>query len=181
MEEKSKTTVLNVKDWIILSTTMIAAVLTILALIWQVPPTRGIVSVTFLLMVAFILFVNSVSSNSKASFELKLEDFDEVKVKRFVSFAEYTFGMGFTLVIIGFSILGYVYLLDFIGQVLYALLLPIVFLVVAWIMIIIYNTINYSGKSFKGLRSIKRNLWVIMEFICLVAIFVDFFLISFII
>ncbi len=181
MEEKSKTTVLNVKDWIVLSTTMIAAVLTILALIWQVPPTRGIVSVTFLLMVAFILFVNSVSSNSKASFELKLEDFDEVKVKRFVSFAEYTFGMGFTLVIIGFSILGYVYLLDFIGQIFYALLLPIVFLAVAWILIIIYNTINYSGFSFKGLRSIKRNLWIIMELICLVAIFLDFFLIPFII
>ncbi len=181
MEEKSKTTILNVKDWIVLSTTMIAAVLTILALIWQVPPTRGIVTVTFLLMVSFILFINSVSANSRASFELKLEKFDEKKVKRFVSFAEYTFGMGFTLVIIGFSILGYVYLLDFIGQVLYALLLPIVFLVVAWIMIIIYNTINYSGKSFKGLRSIKRNLWVIMEFICLVAIFIDFFLIPYII
>ena len=181
MEKKSNNTILNVKDWIVLSTTMIAAVLTILALIWQVPPARGIVSVTFLLMVSFILFVNSVSANSKASFELKLEDFDEIKVKRFVGFAEYTFGMGFTLVIIGFSILGYVYLLDFIGHSLFALLLPIVFLVVAWIMIIIYNTINYSGKSFKGLRSIKRNLWVIMEFTGLVAIFLDFFLIPFII
>jgi len=111
MEENSQNKILNVRDWIILSTTMIAAVLTILALIWQVPPTRGIVTATFLLMVAFILFVNSVSSNSRASFELKLEDFDEVKVNRFVSFAEYTFGMGFTLVIIGFSILTYVYLL----------------------------------------------------------------------
>ena len=181
MEEKSQNTILNVRDWIVLSTVMIGAVLTILALVWQVPPTRGIVTVTFLLMVAFILFVNSVSANSRAQFELKLEDFDEIKVNRFVSFAEYTFGMGFTLVIIGFSILGYVYLLDFIGQGLYALLLPIVFIVVAWIMIIIYNTINYSGKSLKGLRSIKRNLWVIMEFICLVAIFIDFFLIPFII
>ena len=132
-------------------------------------------------MISFILFVNSVSSNSRANFEVKSDEFDEKKIKRFVSFAEYTFGMGFTLVIIGFSILGYVYLLDFIGHVLYALLLPIVFLAVAWIMIIIYNTINYSGKSFKGLRSIKRNLWVIMEFICLAALFIDFFLIPFII
>ncbi len=180
MEEKSQNTILNVRDWIVLSTVMIGAVLTILALVWQVPPTRGIVTVTFLLMVAFILFVNSVSANSRAQFELKLEDFDEIKVNRFVSFAEYTFGMGFTLVIIGFSILGYVYLLDFIGHVLYALLLPIVFLVVAWIMIIIYNTINYSGFSFKGLRSIKRNLWILMEFISLAAIFLDFFLIPFI-
>ena len=71
MEEKNKNTILNVKDWIILSTTMIAAVLTILALIWQVPPTRGIVTVTFLLMISFILFVNSVSSNSRANFEVK--------------------------------------------------------------------------------------------------------------
>ena len=181
MEENSQNTILNVRDWIVLSTTMIAATLTILALIWQVPPARGIVTVTFLLMVSFILFVNSVSANSRAAFELKLEDFDEIKVNRFVSFAEYTFGMGFTLVIIAFSILGYVYLLDFIGHLLYALLLPIVFLVVAWIMIIIYNTISYSGKSFKGLRSIKRNLWVIMEFISLAAIIVDFFLIPFII
>ena len=181
MEENSHKTILNVRDWIILSTTMIAAVLTILALIWQVPPTRGIVTVTFLLMISFILFVNSVSANSRASFELKLEEFDEVKVNRFVSFAEYSFGMGFTLVIIGFSILGYVYLLDFIGHLLYAILLPIVFLVVAWIMIIIYNTINFSGFSFKGLRSIKRNLWIIMEFLSLVAIFIDFFLIPFII
>ena len=181
MEENSQKTILNVRDWIILSTTMIAAVLTILALIWQVPPTRGIVSVTFLLMISFILFVNSVSANSRASFELKLEEFDEIRVNRFVSFAEYSFGMGFTLVIIGFSVLGYVYLLDFIGHLLYALLLPIVFLVVAWIMIIIYNTIYYSGFSFKGLRSIKRNLWIIMQFVSLVAIFIDFFLIPFII
>jgi hypothetical protein len=181
MEDDDQNVVLNVRDWIILSTTMIAAVLTILALIWQVPPTRGIVTVTFLLMVSFILFVNSVSSNSRANFELKLKNYDEKKVNRFISFAEYTFGMGFTLVIIGFSILGYVYLLDFVGQVFYALLLPIVFLVVAWAMIIIYNTISYSGKAFKGLRSIKRNLWVIMEFICLVAIFLDFFLIPYII
>ena len=181
MEENSQNTILNVRDWIVLSTTMIAAVLTILALIWQVPPTRGIVTVTFLLMLAFILFVNSVSSNSRAAFELKSEEYDEVKVNRFVSFAEYTFGMGFTLVIIGFSILTYVYLLDFIGQVLYALLVPSIFLVVTWILIIIYNTISYSGKSFKGLRSIKRNLWVIMEFLCLVAIFIDFFMIPFII
>jgi len=89
MEEESQNTILNVRDWIVLSTVMIGAVLTILALVWQVPPTRGIVTVTFLLMVAFILFVNSVSANSRAQFELRLEDFDEIKVNRFVSFAEY--------------------------------------------------------------------------------------------
>ncbi|HEA70506.1 MAG TPA: hypothetical protein ENH98_01125, partial [archaeon] len=57
---------INVKDFITLSTVMIGAVLTILALIWQVPPVSGIGTVTFLLMLSFILFVNSVSANSKA-------------------------------------------------------------------------------------------------------------------
>ena len=41
---------INVRDWIILSTTMIGIVLTILALIWQNVPSNGIVTVTFLLM-----------------------------------------------------------------------------------------------------------------------------------
>lgn len=59
---------LNVKDWITLSTVMIGAVLTILALIWQLPTLDGIVTSTFLLMLSFIFFVNSVSANSKAHF-----------------------------------------------------------------------------------------------------------------
>ncbi len=56
MEENRENKTLNVKDWIILSTTMIAAVLTILALVWQVRPSSGIVSATFLLMLSFIFF-----------------------------------------------------------------------------------------------------------------------------
>ena len=48
MEQNNNAKNLNVRDWIVLSTTMIAAVLTILALIWQACPSTGIVSATFL-------------------------------------------------------------------------------------------------------------------------------------
>ncbi|MFX0136729.1 MAG: hypothetical protein ACFFDN_24040 [Candidatus Hodarchaeota archaeon] len=165
---------INVRDWIVLSTVMIGAVLTILALIWSNPPSTGIISVTFLLMLAFIFFVNSVTSNSKAHFEADLGDVSEKRINRFVTFAEYSFGLGFTFVISGFTILGYKYLLgpskEFI-----ALILPITFLVITWIIIIIYNIINYAGKAFKALRSLKRNLWILLELICLVIIFFDFF------
>jgi hypothetical protein len=178
--EKSEEKI-NVRDWIILSTTMIGAVLTILALIWQFPPTRGIVTTTFLLMLSFILFVNSVSANSRAKFELRLKNFDLKKVNRFVSFAEYTFGLGFTLVIIGFSVLGYMYLMEFTLESIYAFILPVTFLLVAWILIFIYNSINYSGKSIKGLRSMKRNLWIFIELGSLAAIIVDYFIFRFII
>jgi len=166
---------INVKDWITLSTVMIGAVLTILALIWQVPPTNGIVTPTFLLMVSFIFFVNSVSANSKAQFEANLGKVKEERINRFVIFAEYSFGLGFTLIITGFTILGYEYLLDYIGRELVTLLLPITFLVTTWAVIFIYNLINYFGKPLGALRSLKRNLWILLELICLIIIIFDFF------
>ena len=175
MEEERENKALNVKDWIILSTTMIAAVLTILALVWQVPPSSGIVSATFLLMLSFIFFVNSVSTNSKANYETRAGHMPEEQINRFVMFAEYSFGFGFTLVITAFSILGYKYLLGFVGRELYVLFLPIVFLLTAWVIIFIYNCINYSGKVLKGLRSLKRNLWTLLEIACLVFIIFDYF------
>jgi len=172
-EEKKQ---INVRDWITLSTVMMGAVLTILALIWQLPPTSGgIGSVTFLLMLSFILFVNSVSANSKANFEANLKGTIEERVNRFVTFAEFSFGLGFTFVISGFTILGYKYLLDSIGRNLVTLMLPITFLLTAWIMIFIYNVINYSGKALKAIRSMKRNLWMFLELISLVIIIFDFF------
>ena len=172
-EEKKQ---INVRDWITLSTVMMGAVLTILALIWQDPPASGgIGSVTFLLMLSFILFVNSVSANSKANYEANLKETIEERVNRFVTFAEFTFGLGFTFVIAGFTILGYKYLLENIGRTLVTLMLPLTFLLTAWILIFIYNIINYSGKALKAIRSLKRNLWIFLELICLVVILFDFF------
>jgi len=171
----SKEDKINVKDWIVLSTTMIGIVLTILALIWQNVPSNGIVIATFLLMIAFILFVNSVSANSSAKFQIKRSDADLEKVNKFVSFAEYSFGLGFTFVINAFTFLGYKYLIDFVGKNYLTLALPITFLITAWILILIYNNINYSGKSLKSLRSLKRNLWILLEFISLIFILLDFF------
>ncbi|MFX1410021.1 MAG: hypothetical protein ACFFA6_06695 [Promethearchaeota archaeon] len=175
-DEKSKPEKINVRDWIVLSTVMIGAVLTILALIWSNPPLEGgIGSVTFLLMLSFVFFVNSVTTNSKAHFEANLENFNEKRIKRFVIFAEYSFGLGFTLVITGFSILGYKYLLDNFGRELIVLILPIVFLGSAWVIIFIYNIINYIGRPFKAIRNLKRNLWILLELVCLILIVFDFF------
>ena len=154
---------------------MIGALLTILALIWQFKPTNGIITVTFLIMMAFILFINSVTANSRAHFEANIEGSSEAKVKRFVSFAEYTFGLGFTFVIIGFAILGYKYLLDFTNRHIIALMLPVTILVLAWLLMAIYNIISYSGKGFKVVRSIKRNIWAILELGCLGLIILDYY------
>jgi hypothetical protein len=169
-----ETTKINVRDWITLSTVMIGAVLTILALIWQVPPPSGIVTSTFLLLISFVFFVNSVSANSKAHFEATQGNSTQKQIQRFVRFAEYSFGLGFTLVISGFSLLGYEYLLFSAGREIITLMLPISFLVIAWAMIFIYNIISFTGKTLKAIRSIKRNLWIFLELIVLVVIIFDF-------
>ena len=174
-EEESKE--INVRDWITLSTIMIGAVLTILALIWQVAPSSGIVSVSFLLMLSFILFVNSVSTNSRAKFDSK-SNISFKQVMKWIRFAEYSFGLGFTFVICGFSILSYKYLLDFTNRQLIALILPISFLITTWALIFVYNVINYSTKakkSFNAVRSLKRNIWILLEFGCLILIIFDYF------
>ncbi len=165
----------NVKDWIVLSTTMIGALLTILALIWQFKPKHGIITVTFLLMMAFILFINSVTANSRAHYESQFEEISEKKIKRFINFAEYTFGLGFTFVIIGFVILGYKYLIDFTDGHIMALILPVVILLLAWILMFIYNIISYSGKGLKVVRNLKRNIWLLIELGFLGLIILDYY------
>ena len=173
--QENETKKINVQDWITLSSVMIGAILTILALIWQVPLPNGIVTATFLLMLAFIFIVNSVTANSKAHFEANSGNVSEKRINRFIRFAEYTFGLGFTFIIMGFAILSYEYLLNYAGRQLITLLLPITFLFTAWIMIFIYNVINYSDKPLGAVRNLKRNLWIFLELICLVAIIMDFF------
>ncbi len=175
MSNEERIQKINVKDWIVLSTVMIGAVLTILALIWQEPPPTTKSTTTFLLMISFIFFINSVSANSKAQFEANLGNVSEERIKRFVMFAEYSFGLGFSLVITGFTILGYGYLLFFTSHELIALILPITFLVTTWVIILIYNIINYSGKPLGAIRSLKRNLWILLELVCLIIIIFDFF------
>lgn len=165
---------LNVKDWITLSSVMIGAVLTILALIWQQPPPSGIVLSTFLLMISFIFFVNSVSTNSKAYFEAKAGKISDQKLEKWTFFAEYTFGVGFTCVICAFAILGYEYLIVFLGgRFLLALILPITFIVTALCLMIIYNVINYDG-TLAAFKNMKRNIWAIIEIVCIVFIILDF-------
>jgi len=152
---------------------MIGAVLTILALIWQEPPAanKGIVTATFLLMISFIFFVNSVSTNSKANFEARSGKTPEDKINQWVTFAEYSFGFGFTLVVCGFSLLGYAYLMGFTNGAITALLLPLVYIVITLIIILTYNTINTGNP----LGSIKRTIWAILELLFVILICIDYF------
>jgi len=125
---------ISFKDLIIYNTVLIGAILTVFTLIWQTPPTNGIITVSFYLFISFTFFVNSVSANSKANFYYRSSEV-EVSMKhgeRLMTFAEVLFGFGFTLVISALSILGYEYLKDFTSQHLISFLLPVIFLAAFW-------------------------------------------------
>jgi hypothetical protein len=174
----------NVTDWIQIGGFLIAAQLTIIALIWQAKPTNGIYTVTLLLMISFAFFVNSVFSNSKANFLVKLmnskeedEKNKEIYTKRFrriENFGYYTFNLAYTFSLVGFTLLAYKYIFDFIGRQLIVVLLPIIFMVVIWILLIIYTIAKSPGTVIKELFEFHKITGVLIELGCLIFIVIDF-------
>ena len=187
---------ISVKDWIIISTVIIGAILTVFTLIWQAKPTNGIIMVSFLLFISFPFFVNSVSANSKVNFYTRSgeEEVSKKHVERVMAFAEVSFGFGFTLVISALSILGYEYLKDFTSQHLISLLLPVIFLAVVWFVCIAYTYVDHlkfkekakredsskeSGenetKKEAKLKITKRTVYILVEIVFLMFIILDYF------
>ena len=190
---------ISVKDWIIISTVIIGAILTVFALIWQAKPTGGIIMVSFLLFISFPFFVNSVSANSKVNFYTRSgeEEVSKKHVERLMTFAEISFGGGFTIVISALSILGYEYLKDFSSGHIISLLFPTVFLATVWIICVIYTYVDH--QKFKETpnptkqevlsreneedeiteqaksKITKRTVYILVEIVFLVFIILDYF------
>jgi len=153
-------------------------------LIWQARPTNGIYTVTLLLMLSFAFLVNSVFSNSKANFLVKLinrEDEDEKnkinytkKFRRIESFGYYTFNIAYSFSLVGFTLLAYKYMIDFIGRELIVLLLPIIFMIIIWILLVIYTVTKSPGKVIKELFEFHKTAGILIELLCLILIIFDF-------
>ncbi|MFX0075761.1 MAG: hypothetical protein ACFE96_09980 [Candidatus Hermodarchaeota archaeon] len=174
----------NVTDWIQIGGFLIAAQLTIIALIWQAKPTDGIYTVTLLLMISFAFFVNSVFSNSKANFLVKLincDDEDEKdkkiytqKFRRIEKFGYYTFNIAYSFSIVGFTLLAYKYMIDFIGRQLIVVLLPIIFIVVIWMLLVVYTIAKSPINVVRELFEPHKIIGVLIELVCLIIIVFDF-------
>ncbi|MFW9864549.1 MAG: hypothetical protein ACFFEN_00490 [Candidatus Thorarchaeota archaeon] len=174
---------LNVKDWIQIGGFLIAAQLTIIALIWQARPTRGIFIITLLLMISFTFFVNSIFSNSKVHHlinKVKNEQDDNQKkdlkkhIDRVVNFGYTTFNIAYTFTLIGFTILAYRYMIDFIGEIPAILLLPVIFIVLTWMLLITYTVAKSPGRVLKELFEWRKIITILLEFTCLIVIVLDY-------
>lgn len=158
------------RSWSLISSTMIGVTITILAILWSFTPLNGIVVSTYMLMIALVFFVNSTTINEKVAYETKKGSPPEV-IDKWMKFAEYSFGLAFTLYISTFSILGYKYIAVNTSNSLLALFLPIAFLLTTWGILMLYSYID----SNKIRPSKKRLLWIGLEVVALAFIILDYF------
>ena len=116
----------------------------------------------------------TLSTNSKANYEAKLGKISTPQIDRWVKFAEYTFGIGFTCVICAFALLAYGYLMGY-GTVprLLDMIIPVAFIAVTLCLMFMYNVINYDGVL-AAFKSLKRNIWAMIEIACVVLIIIDY-------
>ncbi|MFX1535553.1 MAG: hypothetical protein ACFFDI_15115 [Promethearchaeota archaeon] len=161
----------SVRNWVAISSAMIGVTLTILILIMTLFPSGfdnlGTKLIVYLLLISFVLFVNSVTTNSRVLYELARQS-PEGFVNKWVKFAEFSFGLGFTLVIITFALTAYL-IVDIIAST--------ILMLVAWIVMFIYSFLNDPTDTsvFAALRSWKRNLWFIIELVGLIFLYLDAF------
>jgi len=193
----------NVGDWVQIGGFLVAAQLTIIALIWQNEPyinfgfdPSGIYSVTLLLMLSFAFFLNSIFSNSKAHHILKIRKAKKKKgedetqmpeeerlewerseriLNSMLDYSHFTFNMGYSFALVGFTILAYKYMLEFIGRVLLVLFLPVIFFIVVWMLLISYIHAKSPGEVLKELKDPRKVISFLLEIICLILIVIDFF------
>lgn len=162
VEDKIKET----KNWLDLSVAFIEIDLVILGFILTFSSPTPII--IYLLLIAFPMFVTNVSANSTLMYEYQHEQ-DLKKIKRWAVFSEYTFGIGYTLMLCAFAIYVYV-VIDIIA--------PFILIVSAWILLYFYTGLKAMtfGKKekFAMFRSFKKVIWLILEGLVLVMLFLDY-------
>lgn len=153
----------------------IGITLTILTLLWSFG--RIIYVVSYLLLIAFLFFLNNLAINSKIMHEIDDGEFNELEdLRPWVSFAESTYSLGSTFVLTSFMIIIY----SALNQ---DIIAPNLFLLMTWILLAVYGRIRAkvnrnkpstkTREAKKKIASIKPLLYAI-EIIFLGLLWIDF-------
>lgn len=127
------------------SAEFIGVTLTILTLLWSF--NKNIPAVSYMLIIAFVFYVNNVAINSKIVHEVDDGDIKDMnQLNPWVSFAENTYSVASTLVLTSFMVIFYSAMSeDAIGA--------SIFLLVVWLLLGIYRIVR--GKVNKTKASSK--------------------------
>jgi len=153
--------------------------LVVVALAWDNPPAAGgIISITFLMMISFVAFINVLHYLMRAEYILSrlrlLENDEEAKGKilqelsQISRWSRYMHVSGLIFTMIAFWVISYKYLISIVGYQLIVLLLPFVLFVLIWIPKLAGIEKEVSVKSRESVMQL------IIEVIFLVLICLDF-------
>jgi hypothetical protein len=159
---------------------LVGANLVVVALAWDNPPTAGgIVTITFLMMISFVAFIDVLHQLMRAELlisRLKVEEIDEELKEKIVlelnqisrwSRIMHVAGLIFTM--IAFWIISYKYLVSIVGYHLIILFLPFILFVLIWVP-------KLTGiEKEVSVKSPETIVQLIVEIIFLVIICLDFF------
>jgi hypothetical protein len=164
----------SVKGWDQLSGMLIGVVLTLLTIYWTMGSELSKIASSFF-VISFLLFANATTVNRKIMYENTRGKLTELDLRKWVGVAELSFGIAYTSLICGFTIMAY----QILGDASVALLLNLV----AWGVVAWYNRTSYiifqkeqSISLIGQLRSLfrKRSLvWIILEAVILLLVFAD--------
>ncbi|MHA1156722.1 MAG: hypothetical protein ACTSQK_11500 [Candidatus Heimdallarchaeota archaeon] len=159
---------------------LVGANLVVVALAWDNPPTAGgIVTITFLMMISFVAFIDVLHQLMRAELlisRLKVPEIDEeVKEKimrelnQISRWSRFMHVAGLIFTMIAFWIISYKYLISIVGYHLIILLLPFILFVLIWVPKLTGIEKEVSVKSPESI------VQLIVEIIFLVLICLDFF------
>jgi len=158
---------------------LIGSDLVVVALAWDSPPLAGgIVTITFLMIISFVFFINVLHQIMRADqifSRLKLLENDEeakgkihMELSQISRWARYMHVTGLIFTMIAFWIISYKYLISIVGYHLIILFLPFILFVLTWIP-------KLTGiEKEVSFRSRETVMQLIIEVIFLVLICLDF-------
>jgi len=159
---------------------LVGANLVVVALAWDNPPTAGgIVTITFLMMISFVAFIDVLHQLMRAELlisSLKVSEIDEevkekimVELNQISKWSRIMHVAGLILTMIAFWIISYKYLVSIVGYHLIILLLPFILFVLIWVPKLTGIEKEVSVKSSENV------VQLLVEIIFLVLICLDFF------
>lgn len=158
---------------------LIGANLVVVALAWDSPPIAGgIVTITFLMMISFVFFINVLHQLMRAELlvsrlrSLKIDEEAKEKIllelNQITKWARIMHLGGLIFTMVAFWIISYKYLISIVGYHFIILLLPFVLFVIFWIPKL---TGVEKEVSFKSRETVMQ---LLIEVIFLVIICLDF-------
>jgi len=158
---------------------LIGANLVVVALAWDSPPLAGgIVTITFLMMISFVFFINVLHQIMRAELlisrlrSLKIDEKSKEKIllelNQITKWARIMHLGGLIFTMVAFWIISYKYLISIVGYHFIILLLPFVLFVIFWIP-------KLTGVEKEvSIKSRETVMQLIIEVIFLVLICLDF-------